>query len=169
MADDPKQDPPATGDDPKPPAGDLGDAGKKAIEAERKARRDAEKQLKDIQAKLQELEDRDKSETTRLTEKAAAAESRAAEAESRLLRLEVGASKGLTPAQTRRLVGATREELEADADEFLAALTPGGDASANGGAKPPAKPTEKLHGGGDPTEEPTVDIRKIVEAIPRGV
>lgn len=169
MADEPKTDPPATGgtDPGTDPPADLGDAGRKALEAERKARRDAEKQLKDVQARLREIEDRDKSEAEKLAEKAAAAEAKAQEAEARVLRLEVGASKGLTAAQTRRLVGTTREELEADADDLLESLRPAGDDTSNGGARPPSKPTENLRGGGDPTEEPTVDIRKIVEAIPR--
>jgi hypothetical protein len=55
----------ATGDaaDTKPPA-DLGDAGKKALEAERAARKDAERKLK-------ELEDRDKTEQQRLQDQLA--------------------------------------------------------------------------------------------------
>jgi cell division septum initiation protein DivIVA len=36
------------------------------------------------------------------------------------LREEVAETKGLTTAQASRLVGATREELEADADDLLA-------------------------------------------------
>lgn len=61
MSDDPStQDPdPAKGDsDPTPPA-DLGDAGKKALDAERAARREAERKLK-------EYEDRDKTELQKL-------------------------------------------------------------------------------------------------------
>jgi hypothetical protein len=38
---------------------------------------------------------------------------------SRALRLEVAFEKGLTPAQAKRLVGGTRDELEADAEEIL--------------------------------------------------
>ena len=48
-----------------------------------------------------------------------------------MLRLEIAAEKGLTPAQARRLVGNTREELEADADELLEAF---------GAKKPESKP-----------------------------
>lgn len=52
---------PATGDDTTPPepSPDLGDAGKKALDAERSARREAERKLK-------EYEDRNKSELERL-------------------------------------------------------------------------------------------------------
>lgn len=38
------------------------------------------------------------------------------------LKFEIALEKGLTKAQARRLVGETREELEADADELLADL-----------------------------------------------
>src|SRR5688572_2756719 len=51
------------------------------------------------------------------------------DAELRAARLEVGAAKGLTPAQASRLQGSTREELDADADRlkelFPTSATPG--------------------------------------------
>lgn len=56
---------------------DLGDSGKKAIEAERKARRDADKRAKDLEARLAQFEDANKSETERLTDRAAKAEQQA--------------------------------------------------------------------------------------------
>jgi hypothetical protein len=83
------------------------------------ALRKANKEAETLRLRLQEFEDRDKTETQRLAERAEATERRAAEAESRALRLEVAFEKGLTPAQAKRLVGTTREELEADADEVL--------------------------------------------------
>lgn len=155
---DPTDDKPATGD-PTPPT-DLGDAGKKALEAERKARRDAEAQLKNLQDELQAIKDRDKSDGEKLAEKLAAAEKRAADAEAQALRLEVAAEKGVKP---RWLTGTTREELEAAAEEYLADHPP-----ATGDKPAPAKPAEDLRGGGDPTEDPPVDVRKVVADIPRG-
>ena len=164
MADDPtKTEDPAKGDpDPTPdPKNDLGDAGKKALEAERKARRDAETAKRDLEAKIKEYEDRDKSDGEKLADKIAAAEKRANDAEARALRLEIASAKGLTPAQAKRLVGSTQEELEADADEILEAFP------ANGGAKPPPsqKPNPDLKGGTDPSDEP-VDVKSIVDSIP---
>lgn len=97
----------------------LGDNGKKALEAERRNARQAAKERDALAARLQEFEDRDKSEAQKLIERAEAAEKRYAETESRAMRLEVAHEKGLTPGQAKRLVGATREELEADADEIL--------------------------------------------------
>jgi len=91
----------------------------KAREQESRAKANAE-----AAQKLQQFEDRDKTEAQRLTERAEAAERRAAEVEGRAVRLEVAAEKGLTPAQAQRLVGETREQLEADADALLEMFKP---------------------------------------------
>lgn len=80
--------------------------------------------LKSKAAKFDELDQASKTEQERLTERLAAAEARAAEVEARALRLEVASENGLTPAQAKRLVGSTREELEADAKELLATFQP---------------------------------------------
>jgi hypothetical protein len=87
---------------------------KKAREQETRAKANAA-----AATKLQEYEDRDKTEAQRLADRAEAAERRAIEMETQALRLEVAAEKGLTPAQAKRLMGSTREEFEADADELL--------------------------------------------------
>lgn len=163
MPDDPTPtDPPAKGDpDPKAPP-DLGDAGKKALDDERKARRDAERQLREMSDQLKALQDKDKSDSERLTEKVSQLEKDLATATARADRFEVALDKGLDMTRAKRLTGTTREELEADAEELK-----GWQASSNGD-KPPSKPTESLSGGGDPTEEPAVDVRKVVADIPRG-
>jgi hypothetical protein len=123
--------PQAQGEPEVKPAGEdqqenLGDPGKRALAAERAGRKAAEAELAKYRKAEQEKADADKSEA----EKRATAEARADAAELRALRLEVGADKGLTPKQSARLVGATREELEADADDLLATFA----------AKEPAKP-----------------------------
>jgi len=125
------------------------------------------KRLKDLEplaAKAQELEDANKTESQKLTERAAAAEKVATDAQSELMRLRVGVRKGLTEKQASRLVGATEEDLEADADELLESF---------GGAGKPVpkvagKPTERLRGGTDP-DEPLEenDPRKLAELIRR--
>lgn len=152
-------------DSAEPPASaELGDAGKKALDDERKARRDAEKANRDLAARLKEFEDRDKSDSEKAAESLKAAEERAANAEAKALRLEVAAAKGLTPAQAKRLVGSTQEELEADADEILETFP-----AAKGATPPPTnKPKPDLRGGSDPTEEPDeLDPRKLAAFIPR--
>lgn len=168
MADDPKdpKDPSAT-DDPKDPKADadpdLGEAGKKALEAERKARKAAEKAAKDFEARLKAIEDKDKSEIDKLRDERDNAIKEANDAKLERLRLEVASTKGLTPAQAKRLVGTNQEELEADADEFLESIKPG----ENKGT-PPGKPKENLSGGTDPTEEvEETDPAKLAEMVPR--
>lgn len=59
-------------------------------------------------------------QSTTLEERVAQIERQAKDSEARALRAEVANAKGLTATQAKRLVGETREELEADADELLA-------------------------------------------------
>lgn len=165
MADDPNDPPadPAKGAPGDPPA-DLGEAGKKALEAERKRAREAEKQLADMQTKLKELEDKDKSETEKLREQVATLTEQHTAATAAALRAQVAIDKGLTAAQAKRLVGTTKEELVADADELLTTFGGG-----SGGTKPPTRqPREALRGGSDPTETPdNTDPAKLAESVPR--
>lgn len=159
MADDQNTDDPAKGEpEPKP---DLGDAGKKALDEERKARRDAERQLKEMGDQLKTLQDKDKSDSERLTEKLAQLEKDLATATARADRFEVALDKGLDMTRAKRLTGTTREELEADAEE-LKGWTSGGDTPDT-----PSKPAEDLAGGGDPSSGPDPDIRQVVASIPR--
>ena len=58
-------------------------------------------------------------QSTTLEERVAGLEQAAKDAENRAIRAEIANAKGLTPSQAKRLVGSTREELEADADELL--------------------------------------------------
>lgn len=66
-----------------------------------------------------------KAEASRtLEDRVAEIERQARDAETRALRAEVANAKGLTPSQAKRLIGANREELEADADELLKDIAP---------------------------------------------
>lgn len=117
----------------------LGDAGKQAIARMKADRAAARKELRDAKAKLAEYEkaEQDKADADKSAdERRAAAEKRAEEAELKALRLEVAHEKGLTPKLAKRLVGATREELEADADELLDDAPP----ARNEQEKPKPKP-----------------------------
>lgn len=85
---------------------------------------------------------------TTLEERVAGIEQRAKESEARALRAEVANAKGLTPTQAKRLVGGTREELEADADELLAdigAQQRRGNRVPTEGKTPPKPGEDKLH------------------------
>lgn len=97
----------------------LGDAGKKALQEERRKARAAERQLSELQKRLQEFEDRDKTEAQKLAERAAAAEKQAAQAERELMRFRVAADKKLPAELAGRLQGSTPEEMAEDADKLL--------------------------------------------------
>ena len=142
----------------------LGDPGKKALDSERKARRDAERKLNEALTRLKDLEDRDKSEVDKLRDELDAAKKSLVETALSRDRLQVAIDKGLSTAQAKRLVGSTLEELEADAAEILEAFP------AKGGATPPpsTRPVPSLSGGTDPTDEPVeTNPAKLAEAVPR--
>lgn len=61
-------------------------------------------------------------EATTLEQRVADIERQAKDSQRRAEVAEVANAKGLTPTQAKRLVGETREELEADADVLLADL-----------------------------------------------
>lgn len=142
----------------------LGDAGKRALDREREARRKAEDDLKtarDELAKVKADQDASKTDLEKLTERVGKAEERAGKAERQALIAEVAQVKKLTPAQARRLQGSTREELERDADDLLEAFdskTDEGDDGEpakgdkagdekGGGERSKGRPKEKLRPG----------------------
>lgn len=138
-------------------------------ESRAKTSRDEAKANADAARKLKELEDADKSEIQKATDAAAAAAKRAEEAEARALRLEIAHEKGLTPSQAKRLVGATREELEADADELVTAFSPadGKDAKTKPGADTSrGRPTEKLRPGASSDDsEPELSGKEVADLV----
>lgn len=166
---DPKTDPKV---DPKtdPPEGNLDSLPQWARDAITKGNNEAAKyrtkvkELEPLATKAKELEDAGKTEVQKATDAAAAEKRRADDAEARALRLEVAMDKGLPAKLAGRLVGASKEELEADAADLLATL--GG---KPGGTPPPGgKPQVDLRGGGDPTEEPAeLDPVKLAAGVPR--
>lgn len=100
----------------------LGDAGKKALNAERDARKSAEARVKDLE---QQLADAVASSDTSKADAAKALADAQAEVErlnQQVQRLEVIREKGLSDALGAFIQGGTREELEASADQLLAAL-----------------------------------------------
>ena len=104
------------------------------------------------------------SETEKLTGKLTEAEQRAATAEARAMRLEVAHDKGLTSAQANRLVGTTKEELEADADELLAQFSPKETQDDDDERR---RPRERLRSGAAPDAEDEPDIDAAVAATRR--
>lgn len=176
-------------DDQGKPAGMGGKDWEAEAEKWKALARKHESESKSLRAELDKLKaasDSSKSDMDKVLEKLAAMEKRAAEAERRALITEVAAAKGLTAAQAKRLTGETREELEADADDLLAAFRPAeqggqgnsgnqGDKTGGGRAgegEQPAgrgRPREALRSGAAvPTggEEET-DPMKLAAKVPR--
>lgn len=113
----------------------------KSREQEKRAKENA-----DAARKLKTIEDAAKSETEKLSERLTVAEKRANDAELSALRLEVASSKGLNVSQARRLVGATKDELEKDADDLLSSFKPAKSSpDFDGGARTPAKTGDDMN------------------------
>jgi hypothetical protein len=165
MADDTTPDPSTDESTPKSDATDLGDAGKKALKAERDARAAEKKRADALESRLREIEDKDKSEVERLTARVAELEKDLGAATVTGARLKVALDKGLTVTQAKRLVGDTEDDLSADADELLADLgaKPGDERKA----PPGGRPREELKpGNGDPdTPVEETDVKKIGERM----
>lgn len=108
---------------PVAPAADdapLGENGVKALAAERDARKAAE-------ARIKELEDASKSDEQKRAERFDQLEKSDGEKagaigslESKLLRYQVASAKGLDLEAAERLIGSSQEEIEADADKWIA-------------------------------------------------
>lgn len=168
---DPGNDP---GGDPAKAPEQLGDSGKKAIDAMKRERDHAKRELSGLQKKLKEFTDKDKSEVQRLQESSEEAKTRAATAEQTYRKMQValdyapeGASLAHIKMVAKRLSGDSDEELQADANEMFGLFAP---KAADQPAKKqiPSKPKENLRGGGDPDEEPEeTDPSKLAELIGR--
>lgn len=110
-------------------------------------------QLKTKASEFDKLADAQKTEAQKAADAVTAADTRAQAAERRALLLEVAAEKGITAAQAKRLVGSTREELLADADEFLSSLPKA--ATGQSGGTNTHRPVESLKSGVLPPNDPS--------------
>lgn len=144
---------------------------KSALAKERARAKAAEQERDALKSSIAE----GKTDAERVAGTLAELKARADAADLRAMRAEVAASKGLTPKQAARLQGTTVEELEADADDLVAAFKPAeGDTAAgaepvNGGRKSTTgRPTEALRPGATPpaNQGDAFDLGKTVAAIP---
>lgn len=138
----------------------LGDAGKKALAEERKARRDAEKALNAEKAKVKAFEQRDLSEQERMTQQLAEATARAEKAETDALRLRIANEEGLGSDLLEFLDGtADEEQMRARAKKLKAAMA----------VAPPPTPPDfgGGHRGDDPTSVASLD-QQIADALKAG-
>lgn len=156
-----KKDDQSATDENKSPNGDdekLGEAGKKALEAEREARKELEakvakltKAAEKAEQDKQASEDAKKDELQKAQESLAELQSKIQAKEAADLRFEIASEKvpeGTPLAKVRslarRLTGETKEELEKDADEFIADVFPakGSDAGKAAGKEGKSKEDE---------------------------
>jgi len=113
---------------------------------------DLKSQVKALADEKKKLEDEGKSDSEKVSEQLAALQKQLEEekqartkSEAEALRLRVAQAKGLSEAQARRLQGATREELEADADDLLESF--GGKKDEPKSDKGGGRPRENLQPG----------------------
>lgn len=153
---DPPAAPAAPPTDPADPQ--LGDAGLKALQAERARAAKAEADFKALQ---KQIEDSQKSAEQKSAEALAAAQASASEAAAKALRYEVAAAKGLDLALAARLSGSTLEELEADADALMTLIPKAPEAT------PPALPTGPTVPGQQPgsPQTPALVTQADVDAL----
>lgn len=158
--------PPSAHDtDPAPAA--LGDAGKKALEAERAARKALERRLGELEPLAEEARKAAEARKTaeqKLAEKLTAESARAASAELNMLQLRAAmaaAPAGMELADIEelagRLRGSTADELAADAAKLFGRLAPPPPAQALPSGQ---RPVEQLRSGALPsTPEPSIDAQ----------
>jgi len=120
----------------------------------------------DAARKLKEIEDAKKTEQERVAEQLEAAKAEGEKASRALMRLEVALDKapeGMPLSQVRklakRLTGATREELESDAEELFADFPPARESSASG------RPRERLRPGATREAEPDLSPGELAKAV----
>ena len=89
-------------------------------------------------------------------------------AEKRALRLEVAIDKGLTLIQAERLLGATKEEMAADADKLVESFGGSGKGEEEDSGSPSRQP-RRLHSAGDPDPAAGAEVsyEQALDSIPR--
>lgn len=112
-------------------ADELGEAGKRALQAERDAAAAARQELATVKAELKTLQDaalteeqRREQRTKELEEGATTHAQELASKDVVIEKYRVAAAKGLDLNLAERLTGSTREDLEKDADNLKALLAP---------------------------------------------
>jgi len=110
------------------PQGDpekLGDGGKKALDAERAARKAAESRVAELESQLTTIEATHQQALEAATSEAATARTEAEKAASDVLRYRVALETGVPARHIGRLQGDTEEALREDAAAFVADIVPG--------------------------------------------
>lgn len=140
-----------------PPEADpqLGDAGKKALDAMKAERAAAKREAAELAKRLKAYEDRDKTDSEKAAEALKAAEGRATAAEREVLRMRVAAELAVPAELHEFLTGDSEDELRAKAEK-LAALS-----------SAPKRPRPDPGQGARPDGTPSIDDQ-ILQAQAKG-
>lgn len=113
----------------------------------KRALKKANKEAETLRFKLKEYEDRDKTDLQKLQEERDSLKTERDSLSLAQMRREVADELGLTPAQAKRLVGSTRDELEADAQDILTAFpsTPSKPKFGDVGQGPRGESSQKVY------------------------
>lgn len=116
--------------EPQEPAGQgdpdkLGDSGKKALDAERAARRAAEARVAELETQIGSLTTEHQQALEAAATEAAEARTDAEKASGEVLRYRVALETGVPAKHIGRLQGDTEEALREDAASFVADIVPG--------------------------------------------
>lgn len=103
----------------------LADGGKKALDAERNARKAAERRVGELENQVTSLQSSHETALTAATTAATEATTRAEAAEGNTLRYRVALETGVPAKHIGRLQGDTEEALREDAAAFVADIVPG--------------------------------------------
>jgi ribosomal protein L12E/L44/L45/RPP1/RPP2 len=164
------------GDDDDPDAEHLGDAGKRALDRMKAARKAAEKEAAELRARLEKYENANKSELQRLQEERDRLRDELPKVASKAKALEIAldaapphASLAQVRAVAKRVRGADDDELLADAQELFELLAPAPAEDKPASKVAGARPKPRLKGGtAEPDEEPEeTDPRKLAALLPR--
>lgn len=144
----------------------LGDGGKKALDAERRRARDLEKQLKAANDKLTAIADAEKTDLQRAADAAAKAQQEAEAARQELARERIARQYRLSDDDTALLSG-TEEQMEALAARLATAAAPPRQAPAEGGYTPfktdAASQAAAAAAAGDKNAAMAAKIRQLAE------
>ncbi|WP_433658047.1 hypothetical protein ACQPW1_39735 [Nocardia sp. CA-128927] len=149
---------PADTDSPPTPSTDegLGDGGKKALDAERQARKDAEKAQRAAEAKVKAFEDAQKTEAEKQADRLAAAEKDAADAKVEARRFKVAAKHSISDEDAELfLTGADDKTIGRQAERIAELMS--------GSAAPAPQPGAYVPGEGRTPANPNLD-EQIAEA-----
>jgi len=137
------------------------DRARKAMNKKNRENQSLRARLKELEPLEEEFKKRQEAEKTS-EQKFAELSTAKAQIEQNYWRAEIALEKGLTLTQAKRLVGSTKEELEADADALMNDL---GLSGREDDTPAFTRRGRELKGGSDPEPAPKIDADKIAQSL----